>query len=81
MQLEEVNSRDGERTRGDEVAQMLAFLKRRGVDDPDVDFMLAAMAGDIPSMDAALGAGGNINVTDTELLRKYADLLRGFPDV
>ena len=30
---------------------------------------------------AALGAGGNTNVTDAQLLCKYADRLRGFHDV
>ncbi len=44
--------------------------------DRDVDLMLAAIDGDTSALKAALDAGVNLDITDGQLLQRYAHLLR-----
>lgn len=65
----------------DENASFIAalnFLKSKGVTDPDVDLFLAVHANDTTALQAAIDAGGNVNVTTGALLKRYEAELKGF---
>lgn len=56
----------------------LNFLKSKGVADPDVDLFLAVDANDTTALQAAIDAGGNVNVTTGALLARYEAELKDF---
>ena len=75
MRLSESGSLESAPASADRLHKILRILKQRGVDDPDLNLMLAVLDGDISALKAAHAAGANVNVTDSELLARYADLL------
>ncbi len=76
MWLTESDSRESAPASADRLHNILRSLKQRGVEDPDLNLMLAVLDGDISALKAADAAGANVNITDTELLERYAHLLR-----
>lgn len=56
----------------------LAYLKRIGVEDPDIDLFLAVSDGDTKALQSAIDRGANVNVTDSEVLRRHAEKLKDF---
>lgn len=51
----------------------LENLKRRGVEDPDMDLWLGVHANDVKVVQAAIEAGANVNVTLGEILDRHRD--------
>ena len=76
MWLTESDSRESAPASADRLHNILRSLKQRGVEDPDLNLMLAVLDGDLSALKAAHAAGANVNITDTELLERYAHLLR-----
>jgi hypothetical protein len=70
--------------RGDANAtlQMFLHLKKKGVEDPNIDMFIAVMSPEDPEntkkLQAALEAGADPSVTDSELIQKYQTQLKDF---
>lgn len=56
----------------------LSYLRNNGVDDPDVNVFYGVVNGDEELLKQALNAGGNPNITDKAIIKKYKDLYLSF---
>lgn len=56
----------------------LQYLKDSGVVDPNIDLFLAVINNDTELLKIALEQGGDPNITDNDLLKKYEVQLRDF---
>jgi hypothetical protein len=60
---------------------MFQHLKRKGVQDPNVDFWIATLELDEAAMKAALDAGADVNATVGDVLATHEQELSDFnPD-
>jgi hypothetical protein len=60
---------------------MFQHLKRKGVQDPNVDFWIAVLQGDDTALKAAVDAGADVNATDSDVLAAHQQELSDFnPD-
>jgi hypothetical protein len=75
MRLSESDSDGSASFSADPLYNALRLLKQRGIDDPDVNLMLAVLENDTFALDAAIAAGANVHITSTALLDRYAHLL------
>ncbi|WP_439608017.1 hypothetical protein [Hydrogenophaga sp.] len=57
----------------------LRYLLSQGVSDPDVDLFVAVLTGNEAGVKKALDQGANVNVTDTQLVQRHRETLRGMP--
>ena len=57
----------------------LRYLLSQGVSDPDVDLFVAVLTGTEAGVKKALDQGANVNVTDTQLVQRHREKLRGMP--
>jgi hypothetical protein len=68
-------------TRKDEAfRRKLLYLKQRGIQDPNIDLFLSVLDSDVNLVKAALDAGADPSVTDSEVVARYSDELRDFQD-
>lgn len=59
------------------IRRQFLYLKKKGIEDPNIDFFLADSD---KQAQAALEAGADPNITDTRILAKYRDQLKDFKD-
>ena len=52
--------------------QFLQGVRAKGTRDPDVDLFIAVLEGDVEHLKQALAEGANVNVTDSELVKRYS---------
>jgi len=64
---------DDEEATSRSAMESLKELKDQGIEDPDIDLFLGVDANDLASVQKAVDAGANVNVTMEELLSRYKD--------
>jgi hypothetical protein len=62
----------------DQTQAKFKHLKRKGIDDANVDLFLAVFANSPEDLKAALDAGADVSATDTQVLAKYREQLADF---
>jgi hypothetical protein len=70
--------RKGQTSAADSLKKTLNYLLTLGVKDPDVDLFIGVLEGDLNRVKRAIAQGANVDVTDTQLLRRYESKLQGF---
>ena len=75
-----VSSIYGQKRDSDITCRMFLHLKRKGVQDPNIDLFLAFLMpdGNVEQAREALAAGADLNLTDSQLLNKYRKELEDF---
>jgi hypothetical protein len=65
----------------DTIEWKFKHLKKKGVEDPNVDMFVAVFDDDVELLKSALAAGADRSITDNQVLGTYRDELADFnPD-